>query len=142
MKSNDRISYQQKTMRHSTQSDSFSILFWPRIKVHFKGCLVIRKVRKRLLGFPFGKSWNWMSLSLKRCICDFMITASQTHFSYLRFFYNFLAVCLQFCEKYATFQTYFGFMNLASEMHCFRAMTINFWLFPEGSTYTFMKCWN
>ena len=80
----------KKLWSATIQSDSFSILFWPRIKVHFKGCLVIRKVRKRLLGFPFGKSWNWLSLSLKSCIYFFMITASLKLISaFLDFVWNF-----------------------------------------------------
>ena len=37
-------------------------------------------------------------------------------------FFQFSAVCLQFSKNSATLQTHFGFTNIASEMHRFKAM--------------------
>ena len=80
-----------------------------------------------------------MAVALKLCILDPKLVKPKCvweavdFFNFRKFVYIFELFVYNFSKKTTISQTHFGFTNLGSKMHRFRATAIYFWQFSIGT---------
>ena len=86
----------------------------------------------KLQGDPNQNLKFVLAITLKLCISDPMLVKPKcvwepsVFFNFQKFVYIFQLFVYNFSKKSATSQTHFGFTNLGSNMHRFRATAIYF----------------